>query len=216
MGLDPIATLELDRWMGPFDAATREAAQDALESGKVLYFPKLPFTVGNSENGLLTDALSNGRAKNISRDPDGRIQGDAAAPEDSAQLSAMMGRFAQSARALVSLFPGYAAASSRRARPTARSRSKARTYSSRNDDKRLHVDAFPSRPQRGRRILRVFSNIHPMAGSGLACRRAVRGCGEEICAPRAQALASGALAVRASRRHQGAAQRLRLSDARPA
>jgi len=39
-----------------------------------------------------------------------------------------------------------------------------RNYSPRNDDKRLHVDAFPSRPQRGRRILRVFSNIHPMGG----------------------------------------------------
>jgi hypothetical protein len=25
----------------------------------------------------------------------------------------------------------------------------------------LHVDAFPSRPIRGERILRVFTNIHP-------------------------------------------------------
>src|SRR5258707_7390877 len=109
MALDPIATLELDRWSGPFDDATRAAAQDALESGKVLYFPKLPFTVGNSENVLLTGALSNGRAKNISRDPDGKIHGDAASPEESAHLSVMMGRFAESARALVlSLFPGYA------------------------------------------------------------------------------------------------------------
>jgi len=80
MTLEPIATLDVDRWTGPFDAATRATAQDALEDGKVLYFPKLPFTVGNSENGLLTDTLSNGRAKNISRDPDGRIQGDAASP----------------------------------------------------------------------------------------------------------------------------------------
>ncbi|MEI9888908.1 MAG: Kdo hydroxylase family protein [Rhizomicrobium sp.] len=109
MTLDPIATLELTRWTGPFDDATRAKAQDALESGKVLYFPKLPFTVGNSENVLLTDALSNGRAKNISRDPDGKIQGDAAAPEESARLSLLMGRFAEHARALVlALFPGYA------------------------------------------------------------------------------------------------------------
>src|SRR5207249_650859 len=31
----------------------------------------------------------------------------------------------------------------------------------RKDDRRLHVDAFPSQPAQGRRILRVFRNIHP-------------------------------------------------------
>jgi hypothetical protein len=166
MGLDPIATFDLTHWTGPFDEATRAGAQDALESGKVLYFPKLPFTVGNSENALLTDALSNGRAKNISRDPDGKIQGDAASPQAAAQLSAMMGRFASYARALVlSLFPGYARTIDQ-ARTSYRPVEIAgRSYSARNDDKRLHVDAFPSRPQRGRRILRVFSNIHPMGGA---------------------------------------------------
>ncbi len=168
MALDPIATLELDRWAGPFDAETRAAAQDALESGKVLYFPKLPFTVGNSENVFLSDALSNGRAKNISRDPGGQIQGDAASPEAAAQLSAMMGRFADQARALVlSLCPGYESGIEQ-ARTSYRPVEIAgRSYSPRNDDKRLHVDAFPSRPQRGRRILRVFSNIHPMGGARL-------------------------------------------------
>jgi hypothetical protein len=166
MSIEPIATLDVARWSGPFDDATRAGAVDALESGKVLYFPKLPFTVGNSENALLTDALSNGRAKNISRDPDGSLQGDAASPEDSARLSVMMGRFAEQARSLVlSLFPGYAALIEQ-ARTSYRPVEIAgRSYSPRTDDKRLHVDAFPSRPQRGRRILRVFSNIHPMGGA---------------------------------------------------
>ncbi|MEI9994623.1 MAG: Kdo hydroxylase family protein [Rhizomicrobium sp.] len=165
MTLEPISTFEFDRWTGPFGDAERAAAQDALESGQVLYFPHLPFVVGNSENTLLTDALSNGRQKNISRDPDGRIQGDSAAPETAAQLSAMMGRFAEQARALVlGLFPGYAATIAQ-ARTSYRPVEIAgRSASPRNDDKRLHVDAFPSRPQRGSRILRVFSNIHPMGG----------------------------------------------------
>jgi len=35
-----------------------------------------------------------------------------------------------------------------------------RKQSWRADDRRLHVDAFPSRPNRGERILRVFSNIN--------------------------------------------------------
>ena len=168
MAFEPISTFDLTAWAGPFDDATRGAAQDALESGKVLYFPKLAFTVGNSENTLLTDALSNGRAKNISRDPDGRVQGDAGSGEDKDRLSAMMGRFAQHARSLVlTLFPGYADAIEQ-ARTSYRPVEIAgRSYSPLNDDKRLHVDAFPSRPQRGRRILRVFSNIHPMGGARL-------------------------------------------------
>jgi hypothetical protein len=165
MPLDPVASLDLTRWTGPFDEATRSAAQDALESGKVLYFPHLPFVVGNSEAMLLTDQLSNGRQKNISRDPDGKIQGDAASPEESARLSVMMGRFAESARELVlTLFPGYRALIEQARTSYRPVEIEGRTYSPRNDDKRLHVDAFPSRPQGGRRILRVFSNIHPMGG----------------------------------------------------
>jgi hypothetical protein len=166
MPIEPISTFDtLTRWRGPFDAATRAAAQDALESGQVLYFPQLPFTVGNSENALLTDALSNGKAKNISRDPDGRLQGESATPDVTTQLSQMIGRFAAQSRALVlGLFPGYAG-EIEQARTSYRPVEIAgRQYSPRNDDKRLHVDAFPSRPQRGRRILRVFSNIHPMGG----------------------------------------------------
>jgi len=166
MALDPIATFDdIARWTGPFSDAQRGAAQDALESGKVLYFPHLPFTIGNSEAALLTDQLSNGRAKNISRDPDGRVQGERGSAEESVRLNMMMGRFAEHARALVlTLFPGYSRAIEQ-ARTSYRPVEIAgRHYSPRNDDKRLHVDAFPSRPQRGRRILRVFSNIHPMGG----------------------------------------------------
>jgi hypothetical protein len=36
-----------------------------------------------------------------------------------------------------------------------------RSISVRKDDKRLHIDAFPSNPNQGKRILRVFCNINP-------------------------------------------------------
>jgi hypothetical protein len=36
-----------------------------------------------------------------------------------------------------------------------------RDVSWRKDDSRLHVDAFPSRPNRGERIFRVFTNVNP-------------------------------------------------------
>ena len=38
-----------------------------------------------------------------------------------------------------------------------------RATSWRKDDTRLHVDAFPSRPLQGLRILRVFTNVNPAA-----------------------------------------------------
>jgi hypothetical protein len=163
--MQPLVTFDLERWAGPFDDATRSSAQDALESGKVLYFPKLPFLLVAGETGLLTDALSNGRAKNISRDPDGSIQGETASAEECTRLSAMMARFAEKSRDLVlGLFPAFVTGIEQ-ARTSYRPVEIAgRTYSPRNDDKRLHIDAFPSRPQRGRRILRVFSNIHPQGG----------------------------------------------------
>jgi hypothetical protein len=36
-----------------------------------------------------------------------------------------------------------------------------RAYSRRKNDRLLHIDAFPSAPTRGRRILRLFCNINP-------------------------------------------------------
>jgi len=36
-----------------------------------------------------------------------------------------------------------------------------RDVSWRKDDSRLHIDAFPSRPNQGERILRVFTNVNP-------------------------------------------------------
>ena len=38
---------------------------------------------------------------------------------------------------------------------------KGRHYSKISDDRLLHIDAFPSRPMRGRRILRFFANVSP-------------------------------------------------------
>ncbi|MEJ1970354.1 MAG: Kdo hydroxylase family protein [Rhizomicrobium sp.] len=199
MALDPIATLDVARWAGPYDDSTRTAAQDALESGKVLYFPKLPFVVGNSENVLLTDALSNGRAKNISRDPDGRIQGDAAAPGESALLSAMMARFAERAR-VAGAGPVPRLHGGDRAGPHLLSPGRDRRallQPPRNDDKRLHVDAFRRGRSAGAHPAVVFANIHPMGGgSRLACRRAVRGRGPQVPVQGTPAAAAGALAVR--------------------
>src|SRR5438552_2355639 len=73
-----------------------------------------------------------------------------------------MSRFVSQATSLVAqLFPAYAP-HLRAAPASLRPRSVAsRRQSVRADDRRLHVDAFPSRPNYGERILRVFANINP-------------------------------------------------------
>ena len=71
-----------------------------------------------------------------------------------------MDRYGRAAEGLVrGLVPAYAE-SLERARTSYRpAEISGRFYSPRHDDRRLHVDAFPSRPLRGRRILRVFTNV---------------------------------------------------------
>ena len=70
--------------------------------------------------------------------------------------------FAAAATRLVcDLFPSYAA-NLERARTSYRPAEIAgRQYSRLKDDTLLHIDAFPSTPTRGRRILRLFSNVNP-------------------------------------------------------
>jgi hypothetical protein len=149
-------------WFGPFAETERRDAIAALEAGKVLCFSNLRFCLRDEEKPLLTPELSSGRAKNVSLDPSGKLKHEAGSPEERALLQAMMQRFAQSAVSLVSgLFPGYASKLERARTSYRPSEIAGRKYSPIHDDTRLHVDAFPTRPMRGRRIMRLFSNIHP-------------------------------------------------------
>jgi hypothetical protein len=160
---DVLLTLPVTAWHGSFDTQLQADAVDALESGHVLVLPHLPFAVTEAERALLAPDILGGRRKNISLDPGTRtVRNTALDPADAERLAAMMERFAQSATRLVSdLMPGYAP-HLERARTSFRPAEIAgRTYSPRHDDRLLHVDAFPTRPMRGRRILRLFNNIAP-------------------------------------------------------
>src|SRR3984957_13581606 len=74
----------------------------------------------------------------------------------------MLPRIAQQSQALIhALFPHFKDAI-KRGRPRFRpSELCNRKLSYRKDDRLLHVDAFPSSPNQGQRLLRVFSNVNP-------------------------------------------------------
>ncbi len=155
-----LVSLDLAHWPPTVTPETQRTAVHVLESGGVLVLPKLEFRLAPEEERFLSPEWSDGRAKNISFERD-VLKGARGGPDDLSALARMIGRFAGCAGGLVSaLFPRYApyvkrARTSFRPQPAV-----GRRVSWRKDDSRLHVDAFPSRPNHGERILRVFSNVN--------------------------------------------------------
>ena len=145
------------------DGPTR-AVEPVLEDGGVLSFPQLPFTLSDDEQRFLDERWADGKAKNISvRWPAGELRGAAGSPEDLDELKAMIVRYAEQSEAFaLRLFPHYRGRL-RRGNTSFRPANVAgRMTSWRKDDTRLHVDAFPSNPMHGTRLLRVFCNVNPV------------------------------------------------------
>jgi hypothetical protein len=156
-----LETLPLTEWKGPYDTALMARAVSALEQGAVLFFPSLAFALSDAEKGFLDAGVSDGKAKNISLDhTTGKMQASALTGEKAQALAAMIERFGSQATQLVHDLLPYRHVE--RARTSFRPvQVKGRHYSKINDDRLLHIDAFPSRPMRGRRILRFFANVAP-------------------------------------------------------
>jgi hypothetical protein len=153
--------LELD---GPAaDRTDSDCATEVLESGGLILFPNRSFELSADERRLLDPAILNGRAKNASLDlVTGEVRGVEVDGERQGLLTGMIGRFAATADAvLAELTPTYGPALQRRRTSFRPGAVAERALSPRKDDRRLHVDAFPSNPTHGRRILRVFANVNP-------------------------------------------------------
>lgn len=156
-----VLTLPLQQWAA---AGAASSAVSELEQGKVLFLPGLAFTLSEQEIPLLDPALVDPKRKNISYQPlSGKLTGVAVA-ERRQQVKQLLERYYQSCRQLIAgVLPEYQEAlhhptGSLRLHPVSAWRA---TSSWRKDDSRLHVDAFPSRPNHGERILRIFTNINP-------------------------------------------------------
>jgi hypothetical protein len=141
----------------------RETLLAGLERGKVLYFSNLEFAIEPDELGWLDPAVADPARKNISLPAEGgSVLGVQGGFEVQRGVQAMIARYQGLSRQLIAaLLPEYQGAL--RAAPTSLRLHQVqdRLTSWRKDDSRLHIDAFPSRPNRGERILRVFTNINP-------------------------------------------------------
>ena len=153
------------------DGPTR-GVEAVVEAGEVLRFPYLPFALIESELRFRDPRWADGKAKNISlrwggnqpdgNRPGGEMRGAVGTPAELAGLKAMITRYADQAEAFaLRLFPHYRG-HLRRGNTSFRPVDVAgRETSWRQDDTRLHVDAFPSNPMHGTRLLRVFCNVNP-------------------------------------------------------
>lgn len=161
--MQALEEIDVADWAGPFAPDVRQRAAEALESGKVVFLPRLGLVMDDSERALLSADLAKGNRKNITLDPKtGTVQGTDLEGEQRGRLQHLLQRFSQSASGLLGeLIPAYKERVER-ARTTFRPIEIAgREYTPKKDDRRLHVDAFPSRPTHGRRILRLFTNVNP-------------------------------------------------------
>lgn len=161
--MNAIHTLALDTWTPPAVAEAGAVLAREIEAGRVLYLPRLAFAFREDERRFLDPRWSNGRGKNIALDNDvAPLKGAAGSPDEVAELRALVARFrAQAVGLIARLFPAYVPQLQSAGTSYRPVRVEGRAASWRKDDSRLHMDAFPSRPNRGLRILRVFANVDP-------------------------------------------------------
>ncbi len=160
--------LGLNQWSSPPKTDSDISVLSGLEQGKVLFLPQLKFEFSPNELALLTPSIVDPKRKNISLKPlTGDINGVAESSKTE-EVKQLIERFYQSTQDLIrSLLPHYqntlhSPTASLRLHPVSQWTKNA---SWRKDDTRLHVDAFPSRPNHGERILRIFTNINPVGES---------------------------------------------------
>lgn len=148
---------------GRGDGPDAAKAVQTLEAGGLVLLPDLAFEVRAGETDLIDPGVLAPRSKNVSLDPaTGAISGTSLAGGRLADMQAMTARYADFADTLLArLAPGYAPHLKRRRTSFRPGAVAVRALSPRKDDRRLHVDAFPSSPVGADRILRVFSNVDP-------------------------------------------------------
>jgi hypothetical protein len=157
---DVVETVETTSWEEPIDGSL--SLVDALEDGKVLFFPHLNFALSETEKTFLSPDCVDPSAKNVSYESSTGVAKHALGDDATlAAITAMMRRYHQLASALAqAAFPSYANALAPGRTSFRPVEIAGRKSSARKDDARLHVDAFPSSPVGDQRIMRVFSNVN--------------------------------------------------------
>jgi hypothetical protein len=157
-----ILEIQPSDWVTPFPAETQRAAISALEDGSVIMLPGLAFAMTEAEKKLLDPRIL-GKAKNVSYTPwTDKIGGTVCTGAEAETIRAVIARYSQAAQGLMrNLFPHYNATLKVQRASLRPAEIAGRKSSWRKDDTRVHVDAFPTLPTHGERIIRMFCNVNP-------------------------------------------------------
>jgi hypothetical protein len=157
--------LDIGSWHGPITPEVRTIAVDALEAGKILYAPRLHFELSYAERRILAPKCLDGKSENVSfRAEAGVLRGTRYQGTELAELSRLMKRYhTRVSDLMAALWPTHAGHLTAGVTSFWPVEIASPRTSSRASHSELHVDAFSSNPTHGARILRIFSNINPLA-----------------------------------------------------
>jgi hypothetical protein len=162
--MEDLEIIKLGGWDEKLTEWTQKHALEALEQGRIVYLPNLHFEIPEADTDLLSPRFVSRKAQEVSFDSEsGALEGVVGDEEDCRRLKDLLSRFAIYSTQLVEkLFPRFSSALQHGLTCFHPVEIKGReTDSSQKNDDRLHVDAFPSIPVQGKRILRVYSNVNP-------------------------------------------------------
>lgn len=157
----------LQGWMNPVQSAERARwCCEQLEAGRILFFDGIPYDFPAADREfLLAQRQSDSRIhKNISYRPkQDTLRGSASdQAADIARLHHIMRHFSEEiVNLLTKVLAPYAPHWTLDFASFRPEEEKGRDLSTHKRNDLLHVDAFPTRPTRGARILRCFTNINP-------------------------------------------------------
>jgi hypothetical protein len=165
MGLVEITEFTADGWQEPKFAAERaRLCCERLERGEILVLRDFP-VISQEERDFLTQVRQTGSGffKNISYESrSARLRGFARRATDAQSLKRVLTAYADRIHNLAaSLLTPYAGALEVDLTSFRPIEERGRDLHGRSRNDLIHIDSFPTRPARGRRILRFFTNIHP-------------------------------------------------------
>ena len=151
-----------------FDLSKAQWHCDQLEHGKVLFFSHVPFEFPETDRAFLLSQKQTGSRfhKNISYRPaKDLLKGVDDNSPDRDRMNVIMRNFSASVTKFISQFLAPYAGKMKLDFASFRPlEEQGRDLSLHKRNDLLHVDAFPTRPTHGARILRVFANINPSVG----------------------------------------------------
>jgi len=152
-------------WAAPGDFQWRARHYCAeVEKGQVLFFPLPPFDLpqGDIEFLVSLKPADSRLHKNISYRPEQDLLRGFFDSANQSRVHDIMRRYAAAVKGFVSAFLAPYAGKFQTDYASFRPlEEEGRDLPLHKKNDLLHVDAFPSRPTRGGRILRVFTNVHP-------------------------------------------------------